>query len=220
MSIFIVTPSSMKYASEATPMEIDLSRGTETPLDRQLQAALSHRIKGGELTHGTRLPSVRVMARDLGISLITVVQAYDALAADGLVSRVRGHRNICRRARPPPYRPQRRRSRMEQAAASWKWERPNGRPPLPTYLGAPRTAAMQSLLRPARRSGVISLTSGSPDPSLFPVRTLGRLWHRAMVIEDPRSLHGMAHRRATSTSERGSRRTAARRESRRGRKIS
>lgn len=183
MSIFIVTL--MKYACEATPMEIDLSRGTEIPLYRQLQAALSRRIKGGELTHGTRLPSVRAMAKDLGVSLITVVQAYDALAADGLVHASVGTGTFVRgpSAMPSPDAFSNGEGDRVVEVGETEWQTA-----LPTYLGAPRTASMQSLLRPARRSGVISLTSGSPDPSLFPVRTLGRLWHRAMVIEDPRSL--------------------------------
>jgi len=165
-------------------MDIDLSRGTETPLYRQLQSALSRRIKSGDLKHGSRLPSVRAMAKDLGVSLITVVQAYDALAADGLVHASVGTGTF---VGSPTVTPS-----SDTIARDGGWAEELGetewQTALPTYLRAPRTASMQSLLRPARRSGIISLTSGSPDPSLFPVRALGRLWHRAMVVDDPRSL--------------------------------
>jgi 2-aminoadipate transaminase len=47
---------------------------------------------------------------------------------------------------------------------------------------------MQVMLKPGRRPGVISLAGGTPDPSLFPMRSIGRLWSRVLAIEDPRFL--------------------------------
>jgi GntR family transcriptional regulator/MocR family aminotransferase len=47
---------------------------------------------------------------------------------------------------------------------------------------------METFLRPAVKSGVISIAGGIPDPTLFPVRALGRLWHRALAVEDPKFL--------------------------------
>jgi 2-aminoadipate transaminase len=47
---------------------------------------------------------------------------------------------------------------------------------------------MEALLRPAVRSNTIPLAGGIPDPTLFPIRALGRLWHRALAVEDPKFL--------------------------------
>ena len=48
------------------------------------------RVASRALAHGTRLPSVRELATKLGVSKSTVVEAYDRLAAEGVVSARRG----------------------------------------------------------------------------------------------------------------------------------
>lgn len=54
-------------------------------LGQQLAARVADRIRGGTLSPGTRLPSVREGARLHGVSPSTVVAAYDQLQAQGLV---------------------------------------------------------------------------------------------------------------------------------------
>ncbi|MES2717733.1 MAG: PLP-dependent aminotransferase family protein [Pseudomonadota bacterium] len=54
-------------------------------LGQQLAARVAERIRGGALTPGARLPSVREGARLHGVSPSTVVSAYDQLQAQGLV---------------------------------------------------------------------------------------------------------------------------------------
>lgn len=44
----------------------------------------------GEIGEGEYLPSIRGLARDLKISVITTMKAYDELAAEGLISAVQG----------------------------------------------------------------------------------------------------------------------------------
>lgn len=58
---------------------------SDLPLVRQCYDALAQRIIGGELKVGTRLPSLRAQARDAGVSILTVTNAYARLAAEGLV---------------------------------------------------------------------------------------------------------------------------------------
>jgi DNA-binding transcriptional MocR family regulator len=55
------------------------------PLNEQLAAGIGGAIGRGELSPGTRLPSERDLARQLGLSRTTVVAAYDRLRAAGLV---------------------------------------------------------------------------------------------------------------------------------------
>lgn len=58
---------------------------TGVPFYRQVQAHLADRIRDGHLAPGALLPSVRALAQELLVSVITVKQAYEALEADGLV---------------------------------------------------------------------------------------------------------------------------------------
>src|SRR5437016_3090538 len=60
-----------------------LDRTAATPLFHQLTDALRRDIEQGKLNIGSRVPSVRLMAKQCGISLITVVNAYNRLVAEG-----------------------------------------------------------------------------------------------------------------------------------------
>lgn len=55
------------------------------PLYEQIYCATRDRILAGELPPGVRLPSSRQLARDLGVARTTVLQALDALAAEGFI---------------------------------------------------------------------------------------------------------------------------------------
>ena len=161
--------------------EILLTRDSETPLYRQLHAAVALLIKDGRIAQGERLPSVRQLARELHVSLITVVQAYQVLAADGLVQAIVGRGTFSGGPHPSQYPVVSRETAHALEGTEWQSS-------LPVHLRAPRVTAMESLLRPAVRSNVISLAGGIPDPTLFPVRALGRMWHRALAVEDPKFL--------------------------------
>jgi GntR family transcriptional regulator len=71
-------------------MEIPGGRGGERaggPIWARIEASLRERIESGELGAGQRLPAERDMARQLGVSRMTVRQALAALAERGLVER-------------------------------------------------------------------------------------------------------------------------------------
>lgn len=63
---------------------IDLE--TATPPYEQVQTQISSLIAVGELPPGTRLPTVRSLAADLGVAAGTVARAYKELEAAGLVT--------------------------------------------------------------------------------------------------------------------------------------
>jgi DNA-binding GntR family transcriptional regulator len=67
---------------------ITLNRGGAVPLHRQLAQQIASAIRDGRA--GSRLPSTRMLARLLGVSRNTVVDAYDALTADALIVPRRG----------------------------------------------------------------------------------------------------------------------------------
>jgi DNA-binding transcriptional regulator YhcF (GntR family) len=58
--------------------------GPEPPF-AQLRAQLAAAIAGGHLAPGTRLPTVRAAAADLGLAVNTVARAYRELESDGVV---------------------------------------------------------------------------------------------------------------------------------------
>ncbi len=61
-------------------LPIDLDRSSGQPLYRQIERWIRHAIDGGRLPPGTRLPGVRTLARDLGVSVVPVITAYELLA--------------------------------------------------------------------------------------------------------------------------------------------
>lgn len=67
-----------------------VQRDTGIPLVEQLITHISERIRNHGLRPGIRLPSVRAMAEQAGLSRFTVVQAYDRLVAQGLIQSRRG----------------------------------------------------------------------------------------------------------------------------------
>lgn len=65
------------------PFIVLSDKNTATPLYRQIYASIRTSILQGELAAKTRLPSTRVLADQLGVSRITVVNAYEQLFAEG-----------------------------------------------------------------------------------------------------------------------------------------
>jgi GntR family transcriptional regulator len=67
-----------------------LSNSAGVPLYQQIKEQVGAAILSGELEEGSALPSVRALARDLRISIITTARAYAELAAEGFVATVPG----------------------------------------------------------------------------------------------------------------------------------
>ena len=60
------------------------------PIYQQIADALKADILAGKLSQGEYLPSIRSLAKDLKISVITTMKAYEQLEAEGLVTAVQG----------------------------------------------------------------------------------------------------------------------------------
>ncbi len=59
-------------------------------LTQQLMSTIRQRIASRQLSTGARLPSIRALAQNMGVSTSTVVDAYDRLAAEGVIQARRG----------------------------------------------------------------------------------------------------------------------------------
>ena len=67
-----------------------LDPGDPTPPYEQLRRQLATAIESGLLPPGTRLPTVRQLAADLGVAAGTVMRAYAELEGGGLIVTRRG----------------------------------------------------------------------------------------------------------------------------------
>ncbi|MGO2360559.1 MAG: GntR family transcriptional regulator [Brachybacterium tyrofermentans] len=85
-------------------MHIPLDPSAPEPIYEQIRARLAEAILRGDLPAGEALPSIRVLARDLRVSVITTTRAYNELVADGLVDAVRGKGVFVRAQQPDQVR--------------------------------------------------------------------------------------------------------------------
>ena len=65
-------------------------QNSNEPIYKQIAAQLREQILTGKLKPGDPLPSIRVLAQNLKISVITTMKAYEELSAEGLVSATKG----------------------------------------------------------------------------------------------------------------------------------
>ena len=71
-------------------MELIIRNTDSQPIYEQIAAQLRRQILSGALAPGEALPSIRALAKDLRISVITTKRAYDELEAQGLINTVAG----------------------------------------------------------------------------------------------------------------------------------
>ncbi|MDE2747503.1 MAG: PLP-dependent aminotransferase family protein [Chloroflexota bacterium] len=132
-------------------LNITLQRESEAPLYRQLIEQIRGLIDGGDLPGGARLPASRGLARQLGVSRISVVNAYSELRAAGYLSAHAGRGTFVARERSSP-------------------DAAHARRPAPT--ASQRASAIRGMMRLARRPGVIDFSGGAPPGEFFPLRYL------------------------------------------------
>ena len=71
-------------------MDIIISNASGQPIYEQICRQLKGAIATGKLKPGEALPSIRALARDLRISVITTKRAYEELERDGFICTVAG----------------------------------------------------------------------------------------------------------------------------------
>jgi DNA-binding transcriptional MocR family regulator len=78
----------------------ELSRESAIPLVDQIAERITRLVQHGQLSAGARLPSIRKLAKLVGASPFTVVDAYDRLVARGLIESHAGRGFFVTRQRP------------------------------------------------------------------------------------------------------------------------
>ena len=71
-------------------MKLILSNASGVPIYEQIKQQVKSAILSGELKEGEALPSLRTLAKDLKISVLTVTRAYTELEQEGFVKNVQG----------------------------------------------------------------------------------------------------------------------------------
>lgn len=71
-------------------MDIIISNSSGKPIYEQITSQIKSMILNGTLQEGEALPSMRLLARELRISVITTKRAYEDLERDGFIETVTG----------------------------------------------------------------------------------------------------------------------------------
>lgn len=71
-------------------MHISISWQSGQPVYEQIKAQIRSQIFSGELKSGAMLPSIRTLAKELQIGIITAKRAYDDLCIEGFCYSVQG----------------------------------------------------------------------------------------------------------------------------------
>ena len=154
------------------PLGVNAERDSGIPLHRQIYDGLRSAILDGRLEPGTRLPSTRVAAQELGVARNTVIAVFEQLAAEGFLrSRVGDGTRVAdiepellsQPARHVPKSPRVRRGSVSGDTVS----------PL-----SARGRAIVGVGRGARGPAEGAFQPGLPDIAAFPHRTWARILAR------------------------------------------
>ena len=151
-------------------MEFQLDRNHAKPLYLQLSEQLQERIRSGALPAGVKLPPVRDLANDLGLTRLTVHNAYSELQAGGWVEAYVGRGTFVAQ-QPYPL------ASSSNPFSSIKSE---------TTTPWLSQGMLADMMRLAEHPDLISFAQAVPALETFPVRELGRAIQHA--LRDPASL--------------------------------
>jgi DNA-binding transcriptional MocR family regulator len=137
-----------------------------------LALQLQRRIQSGALAVGDRVPSVRAMSRQAGVSVGTVVQAYQQLEAQGMIEARPQSGYYVRAMRLPGIGLQRLRA-----------------PPKPRSLSR---NLLDQVLAVYARDDLVPLHSATPAPSMLPTQRIANIT-RDLLKRMPERLSGYLH---------------------------
>ncbi len=71
-------------------MKIIISNSSSIPIYEQIKNQIIGQIIKDELSEGDSIPSIRMLANDIKISVMTIKKAYDELESEGYIKSVQG----------------------------------------------------------------------------------------------------------------------------------
>ena len=71
-------------------MRMIISNSSPVPIYEQIKNNIIDQIISGELNENDSLPSIRVLAQDIKISIMTIKKTYDELESEGYIKSIQG----------------------------------------------------------------------------------------------------------------------------------
>jgi DNA-binding transcriptional MocR family regulator len=149
-------------------MNLKIDRQDKEPAYEQIRRQIAQLVKDGLLPAGTKIPSVRELARSLGISVKTVRSAYDELAAENIIETRHGSGTYINKL-PDFTAGSNLRTRVEMSGPLAD---------IPPMRWEPYTFRSEFFIMPRSKTqsdGMIRFTQASPDPSLFPFERIKQI---------------------------------------------
>lgn len=162
--------------------EITLDASLPVPLYKQLYERLREAILTGQLERGTRVPSTRTLASELGISRTTTILAYEQLLLEGYLESRVGQGTVVARSLPAMLVNARTDRTLSEQTDTGKTS---------IIQTASRLRPLKEIPYPARREGQTGgiFYGGEPGLDLFPYE----IWARLIARRARQSLREFAH---------------------------
>ncbi len=136
-------------------MQLHIERRAERPLYLQVVEQIQERIRTGALPSGSRLPPIRQLANQLGLTRLTVHNAYAELQADGWIESFVGRGSFV----------------AQRPGAKGQMHPSPVLPPVPLL----QPGALGEIMRLAQQPHMISFAQAAAAPETFPTREFGRM---------------------------------------------
>ena len=75
-------------------MNIQINSSSDEPIYLQIKNQIKAQIISGDLKVGEQLPSIRFLAKEIRVSMLTAKRAFDELELDGFINSVQGKGNF------------------------------------------------------------------------------------------------------------------------------
>lgn len=75
-------------------MNIQINNSSDEPIYLQIKNQIKAQIISGDLKVGEQLPSIRFLAKEIRVSMLTAKRAFDELELDGYINSVQGKGNF------------------------------------------------------------------------------------------------------------------------------
>ena len=75
-------------------MNIQINNSSDEPIYLQIKKQIKAQIISGDLKVGEQLPSIRFLAKEIRVSMLTAKRAFDELELDGFINSVQGKGNF------------------------------------------------------------------------------------------------------------------------------
>lgn len=75
-------------------MKVIISNQSQLPIYAQIREQIKEQILSGQIPEGSALPSIRQLAKETGVSVITTTRAYSELEAEGFIATMQGKGSV------------------------------------------------------------------------------------------------------------------------------